>query len=101
MRAAATAQNNSAEIGLGLRPPLYPIARDGKIPIDWLELITENFMVPGGQPLAVLEDVRQHARFIGSPGTAAREHEACARSAQRSSPGRERVCRAKTADWRR
>jgi uncharacterized protein len=60
MRAAAAAQNVSPEIGLGLRPPLYPIARNGKIPVDWLELITENFMVPGGQPLAVLEDVRRH-----------------------------------------
>lgn len=49
-----------AEIGLGLRPPVYADARSGEIPVDWLELITENFMVPGGQPLAVLDDVRSH-----------------------------------------
>ena len=60
MRVVATAPNVAAEVGLGLRPPHYPMARNGKIPVDWLELITENFMVPGGQPLAVLEDVRRH-----------------------------------------
>lgn len=49
-----------AEIGLGLRPSMYADARCGEIPVDWLELITENFMVPGGQPLAVLYDVRSH-----------------------------------------
>ena len=42
---------------IGLRPPYYAAARRGEIAVDWLELITENFMVPGGQPLAVLEDV--------------------------------------------
>jgi uncharacterized protein len=42
---------------IGLRPPYYAAARGGEIAVDWLELITENFMVPGGQPLAVLEDV--------------------------------------------
>ena len=39
---------------------MYAMARRGEIPVDWLELITENFMVPGGQPLAVLEDVSRH-----------------------------------------
>ncbi len=39
---------------------MYRMARRGEISVDWLELITENFMVPGGQPLAVLEDVCRH-----------------------------------------
>lgn len=39
---------------------MYQKARRGEIPVDWLELITENFMVPGGQSLAVLEDVCRH-----------------------------------------
>ncbi len=60
MSVAATAQNLLAEVGLGLRPPMYRMARLGEISVDWLELITENFMVPGGQPLAVLEDVCRH-----------------------------------------
>lgn len=45
---------------IGLRPPFYAAAHRGEIAVDWLELITENFMVPGGQPLAVLEDVCSH-----------------------------------------
>ncbi len=45
---------------IGLRPAFYADARCGEIAVDWLELITENFMVPGGQPLAVLDDVRSH-----------------------------------------
>ena len=60
MSLATTAPNRLAEFGLGLRPPMYQKARHGEIPVGWLELITENFMVPGGQPLAVLEDVCQH-----------------------------------------
>lgn len=49
-----------AELGLGLRPPMYAKARRGEVSVDWLELITENFMVAGGQPFSVLEDVRNH-----------------------------------------
>ncbi len=45
---------------IGLRPLYYAEARRGAISVDWLEVITENFMVAGGQPLAVLEDVRSH-----------------------------------------
>lgn len=46
--------------GLGLRPPFYEQATKGKIAVDWLELITENFMVRGGRPLAILEATRTH-----------------------------------------
>ncbi len=45
---------------IGLRPAYYADARCGAIDVDWLELITENFMVAGGQPLATLNDVRSH-----------------------------------------
>jgi len=57
MSVATSEYKVSLELGLGLRPPMYDKARHGEIPVDWLELVTENFMVPGGQPLAVLEDV--------------------------------------------
>lgn len=46
--------------GLGLRPPYYAAACCGDLPVDWLELISENFMVPGGKPCAVLRQVRDH-----------------------------------------
>src|SRR5271170_5370311 len=47
--------------GLGLRPTHYEALLSEPHPIDWLEVITENYLVPGGQPLHFLERVR--ARF--------------------------------------
>ena len=47
--------------GLGLRPPHYEALLSEPHPIDWLEVITENYLVPGGQPLHYLERIR--ARF--------------------------------------
>src|SRR5579862_2793796 len=47
--------------GLGLRPVHYEALLNEPHPIDWLEVITENYLVPGGQPLHFLERVR--ARF--------------------------------------
>jgi uncharacterized protein (UPF0276 family) len=48
----------STSFGLGLRPPLYAAVAAGEVPVDWFELLTENFMVPGGNPLRVLDEVR-------------------------------------------
>jgi uncharacterized protein len=48
----------SARFGLGLRPPFYAAAAAGEVPVDWFELLTENFLVPGGNPLRVLDEVR-------------------------------------------
>jgi uncharacterized protein len=47
--------------GLGLRPTHYEALLSDPHPIDWLEVITENYLVPGGQPLHYLERIR--ARF--------------------------------------
>ena len=46
--------------GLGLRPQHYPdfLAADHQ-PVDFVEVISENFMVRGGRPLHVLDAVRQ------------------------------------------
>jgi len=44
--------------GLGLRPQHYSEILEGRWPIDWFEIISENFMVPGGRPIAVLEKIR-------------------------------------------
>ena len=43
--------------GIGLRPKHYPQVLDG-VRADWFEVISENFMIPGGRPLSVLERVR-------------------------------------------
>jgi uncharacterized protein len=44
--------------GLGLRPPHFDefLQKDGLV--DFVEIISENFLVPGGRPLHVLENVR-------------------------------------------
>jgi len=47
----------NATFGLGLRPPFYAQAMRGEVAVDWFELISENFMVDGGKPLAVLDAV--------------------------------------------
>lgn len=44
--------------GVGLRPQHYPAILDDGLRADWFEAISENFMVPGGRPLAVLEQIR-------------------------------------------
>lgn len=45
--------------GLGLRRPHYAefLARD--VPVDFVEIISENFMVNGGRPLATLDAIRE------------------------------------------
>jgi uncharacterized protein len=45
--------------GLGLRPPHYQDFLAGSVPVDFVEVISENFMVDGGRPLAVLDAVRE------------------------------------------
>jgi len=47
--------------GLGLRPPFYQAAAEGKVSVDWFEVISENFMVDGGNPLRILDAV--HERY--------------------------------------
>jgi uncharacterized protein len=49
---------SSQGFGLGLRPQYYREILEGKPRVDWFEVISENFMVPGGQPLAILERIR-------------------------------------------
>lgn len=44
--------------GLGLRPFYYPELLAGPQPVDWFEIISENFMVPGGRPIAMLDTIR-------------------------------------------
>lgn len=44
--------------GLGLRPVYYREIFESKPPVDWFEVISENYMVRGGPPLAALERIR-------------------------------------------
>lgn len=45
-------------LGFGLRPIYYPETLEGKLRVDWFETISENYTIPGGRPLAMLERVR-------------------------------------------
>jgi uncharacterized protein len=44
--------------GLGLRPIYYRDIFESRPPVDWFEIISENYMVKGGPPLAALERIR-------------------------------------------
>jgi len=44
--------------GVGLRPPHYAEILESRPPMDWFEVISENFLVAGGRPLEVLDSVR-------------------------------------------
>ncbi len=50
--------------GLGLRTQHYPRILDGSARADWFEVISENFMVDGGRPLAVLGRARELAPVV-------------------------------------
>ncbi len=45
--------------GLGLRTEHYRDFIETKPAIDWLEVISENYMVPGGKPLHMLDTIRR------------------------------------------
>ena len=44
--------------GLGLRTQHYRDFLDASQPVDWLEVISDNYMVDGGKPLAMLDRIR-------------------------------------------
>ncbi len=52
-------RTKSPGFGLGLRPVHYPDFLREKQAVDWLEIISENYMVPGGRPIAMLDAIRK------------------------------------------
>src|SRR5579862_3244184 len=50
--------------GVGLRRPHYGEILDSRPPMDWFEVISENFMVAGGRPLEVLDGLRGHYPLV-------------------------------------
>jgi uncharacterized protein (UPF0276 family) len=65
--------------GLGLRPAHYHeilATSPAACGVDWFEILSENFMVPGGKPLAMLDRIRRDypmamhgvSMSIGTPG---------------------------------
>lgn len=50
-------RKKSPGFGLGLRPVHYPDFLREPQAVDWLEIISENYMIPGGKPLAMLDAI--------------------------------------------
>src|SRR5262245_18060733 len=50
--------------GVGLRTQHFPRLWEGTARADWFEVISENFMVRGGRPLAALEKAREIAPVV-------------------------------------
>jgi len=51
-------------IGIGLRVPHYAHILEKKPVVDWFEIISENFMVDGGRPLEVLDQILEQYRVV-------------------------------------
>ncbi len=50
--------------GLGLRPQHYAEILEGSPKVDWFEVISENYMVDGGQPLRMLDRIRERYAVV-------------------------------------
>jgi hypothetical protein len=50
--------------GIGLRTKHFAEYLAAPPPVDWVEAISENFMAPGGRPVAVLEKVRRDVPVV-------------------------------------
>ena len=51
-------------IGIGLRVPHYQHILTKKPTVDWFEIISENFLVDGGRPLEVLDQILEQYRVV-------------------------------------
>ena len=51
-------------IGIGLRIPHYDHILSRQPTVDWFEIISENFMVDGGRPLEVLDQILAQYRVV-------------------------------------
>jgi len=69
-------------VGIGLRVPHYQHIFEKKPVVDWFEIISENYMVDGGRPLHVLDQILEQYRvvqhgvsmYFGSADPLNREH---------------------------
>lgn len=50
--------------GLGLRTDHYNDILESKPAIDWFEILSENYLVPGGKPLYYLDQIKEHYPIV-------------------------------------
>ena len=55
---SSPADRSSLGFGLGLRTTHYEAILDEAPPVDWFEILSENYMVEGGKPLHFLDRIR-------------------------------------------
>src|SRR6185369_13043137 len=58
LAAMSKSQQTFGGFGLGLRTDHYAAIEEQQPQLDWLEILTENYLVPGGPPIAHLERIR-------------------------------------------
>ncbi len=51
-------------VGIGLRVPHYQHIFENKPVVDWFEIISENYMVDGGRPLHLLDQILDRYRIV-------------------------------------
>ena len=69
-------------VGIGLRVPHYQHILEKKPVVDWFEIISENYMIDGGRPLTILDNILDQYRvvqhgvsmYFGSAEAHSREH---------------------------
>lgn len=64
MRSTSSLRYPSLGYGLGLRVDHYEEILGSEPSIDWLEILSENYMIPGGRPLHYLERMRQRYPLV-------------------------------------
>ena len=62
--ADAPGQRPFLGFGLGLRPDHYAAVLEQRPPVDWFEIISENYLVDGGKPLHYLDRIREHYPMV-------------------------------------
>jgi uncharacterized protein (UPF0276 family) len=56
--------NSDYGVGIGLRVPHYQHIFSKKPVVNWFEIISENFMVDGGRPLQILDQILEQYRVV-------------------------------------
>src|ERR1700754_3138005 len=51
-------------VGIGLRVPHYDHILSQRPVVDWFEIISENYMVDGGRPLYMLDQILDQYRVV-------------------------------------
>jgi len=50
--------------GLGFRPPHFEAIMESRPAVDWFEVMTEDYLVPGGRPHFHLDSIREHYPIV-------------------------------------